>query len=95
MKRDCPSASPECYYAPNCYSDLHHQYWYSYDYKTPLEKKFRELPQNKEQICRAEHDEIHATQEPPVKPSIDEMVDTIVESGVNISRSVRKAIRGQ
>lgn len=55
-----------------CYSDNHHLYWPASDYKTPLEKKFRWLPENQEQTCRWEHDEAHH-ELPPEKPSIQEM----------------------
>lgn len=74
---DCPNASPECRYWESkhgCRTNIHHDYYPACDYRTPVEKAFRELPTNKEELCMAEHDERHKTEQPPVKPSRDEML---------------------
>jgi len=61
MKGICPNETPECkYFATDggCYSDAHHTFG---RFKTGIAKEFANLAINKVQICRAEHDEIHAT----------------------------------
>ena len=70
-KEDCRTPNPECkYYETDyCLQSLHHVYWPRRNYTTPLEKRFRNLPENKELLPRCEHDELHATTEPPEKPS--------------------------
>lgn len=71
--RECPNPQPDCKYAQlkgGCFSDEHHLFYPRYEYTKPTEKLFRELPENKVQICRREHDEIHATEEPPKKPPV-------------------------
>lgn len=73
MKRECPEPErPGCPYSPYCYSDQHHLYFPARDYRTPLEKRFRELPDNKEQLCRFLHDLAHF-EEAPEKPTREEM----------------------
>lgn len=59
------------------FSDSHHLYYPSSDYQTRVEKDYRELPHHKVQLCRNEHQEIHASQEPPTKPDRAEMVRAI------------------
>ena len=61
--------NPECRYAPDCYVDTHHQYYPKKKYRGGVERQFRELDIHKVVICRALHDEIHATERPPKKPS--------------------------
>lgn len=73
-RRPCPNPEEACPYFTDrgsCFSDNHHLYWPRVDYRRGLEREFRELPENKQQLCRWEHDEIHATQEPPAKPSLE------------------------
>lgn len=76
---ECPFPDPECKYADigGCFSDVHHLYYPAGQYKTKVEKEFRELPTHKTQICRQSHDERHATETPPTKPSRDEMLRAI------------------
>lgn len=58
----CPNANPECKYAPGCFADQHHVYGRGRGQGLgKIAAAFCELPENKEQICRAEHDEINAT----------------------------------
>lgn len=59
------------------FSDLHHTYYPRSEYRTKVEKEFRELPENKVQLCRNEHQEIHATEPDPVKPSREYMIAAI------------------
>ena len=67
----------DCKYYPSCYQDSHHVYFPRRDYKTKIEKQFRNLPENLVEMCRLEHDNLHATQTPPEKPSRDEMLVAI------------------
>lgn len=69
--------SPECKYFGHCFEDVDHIYWPRRNYKTSIERSFRELDENKQVICRALHDERHATEQPPKKPSRDEMLQAI------------------
>lgn len=52
----------------------HHLFWPGRDYKTELEKAFRTDPRNILQICECAEKELHATMEPPAKPTVQEMV---------------------
>ncbi len=78
VRGECPRENVDCpLYFEGCFTDLHHLYFPRRDYKTNVEKQFRNLPENKEQLCRAEHNERHATEPPPLKPSRDEMLGAI------------------
>ena len=59
------------------YKDTHHIFWPAGFYKTAIEKAFRELPENKVEMCRAEHDNIHASEEPPAKPGREFMINAL------------------
>lgn len=72
----------ECRYAPSCYQDSHHVYFPRRDYKTKIEKQFRNLPENLVEMCRNDHDNLHATQTPPEKPSRDEMLVAISRTAI-------------
>mgnify|MGYP000935048371 CR=1 FL=1 len=69
MSEQCPLDKP--------HSDLHHDYYPSSVYKTKVEKEFRQLPINKEQLCRCIHNAIHAMERPPEKPPISYMRQVI------------------
>jgi hypothetical protein len=56
---------------------IHHKYWPKADYKTPVEKKFRELPENKEPLCPEAHQNLHRSERAPRKPSRDQMVEAV------------------
>lgn len=76
----CPGANEDCKYFDTergCYQDEHHLYYPRKRYKSSVEKAFRQLPENREMLCRAEHDEIHATEPIPHKPSRVEMVQAL------------------
>lgn len=75
----CPE-NPECKYYPTCYADTHHFYWPKRKYKGGVERQFRELPENKAEICREFHDNIYATEAPPLKPTRSEMLQVISEA---------------
>lgn len=76
MRGECLKMNDSCH-LDRPHSDVHHEYYPSSAYKTKLEKEFRELPINKEQICRCLHNAIHALEEPPKKPSVQEMRQAI------------------
>jgi hypothetical protein len=69
----CPKENPDCRYYPSCYADEHHFYWPKKRYKGDLAKKFRNHPDNREVICRQDHDDIHSKRNPPPKPTAQEM----------------------
>lgn len=78
MGGECPNPRPDCKYArEGCFADTHHDFYPRSDYRTPTEKRFRELPENKELLCRAEHDERHATEAPPQKPPREVMLGAL------------------
>lgn len=84
MRRACAQAIESCPYAetkPGCYSDTHHLYYPRANYRTQLEKQFRELAVNKEQLCRYEHDQVHAENEPPLKPTREQMLGALAMEG--------------
>lgn len=73
----CPDANESCKYWDSkhgCGFNTHHLYYPRRDYTSPVERDFRELPENKVQLCMAEHDLLHQIEQPPVKPSRDEML---------------------
>ena len=70
MSNFCPLKKP--------YSDTHHLWFPSSDYKTELEQQFRELEINKEQLCRCVHNALHRFEESPTKPS-EETMRRIIE----------------
>lgn len=94
MERVACDPSPECkYFNRGCYEDVDHIYWPANQYTDPIERVFRELPENKREICRQKHEERHATEEPPQKPSLEVMEHAIIASGVYISSKARKRLR--
>lgn len=95
-KKECPEPNkPGCKYAGRCFSDWHHEYWPRADYEEAgtIERRWRNLGKNGVQLCRMEHDERHATQEPPEMPSRDAMIDDLIASREFMQRSVRNAIQ--
>ena len=70
MPERCPITNDDCKYAGTefCMMTTHHQYWPKRDYKSAAARAFRELPENKERLSRCDHDELHATTEPPQRP---------------------------
>ena len=88
MSVECtPEQQAECT-LKRCFTDQDHYYWPASDYKTPVERAFRNLPENIEEKCRFEHNERHANEEPPVKPSIQYMAESILRAEVHMSRKV-------
>lgn len=60
-----------------CYSDTDHIYHPARNYRTPLEQEFRELPENKRQMCRWLHDLRHLEEKAPAKPDAVFMVQAL------------------
>lgn len=89
MKGECPSPKPNCPYGGDCFSDLHHVYYPSIDYRDIIEREFRVLPENKEQKCRWEHEQRHA-QEPPDKPPKEYMLGRIATALANCEINLSK-----
>lgn len=83
-KSECFNENPECkYYEQGCHASTHHLYYPRRNYRNSLERQFRELPENKVQLCRSEHDELHLNEDPPDKPSRAVMLGAIaLESDV-------------
>lgn len=81
MRGECLEQRPNCPYR-TCYSDTHHLFYPRSEYRTKLEKDFRNLDENKVVICRFEHDQIHASLEVPEKPTREVMVQ-IIQSARN------------
>lgn len=64
------------------FTDQHHSYYPRRKYRGLLAATFRGLPENKEQLCRFEHNELHANEPIPVKPSTAEMREAIAQSAL-------------
>ncbi len=58
----------------------HHLFHPRADYTSPLEKEFRELPENQVQIAEEIHRCIHRHQSPPAKPSRVFMYDCLLKT---------------
>lgn len=63
-----------------CFEDVHHKVYPRREYKTGLPYRYRELPENKELTCRDRHNEIHATQAPPERPTREQMLARVAFS---------------
>jgi hypothetical protein len=77
------------------YTDVHHLYYPRRDYTDPIDKAFRNLPENTEEHCRWEHIEIHDEEKPPHKPSLETMVEAVLRSEVHLSARVQAALQAQ
>jgi len=73
MKGKCEKANPDCKYYPNCYSDTHHLAFPRCNFRSKLERAYRNA--SRVQLCRREHDEVHANWcgRYPKKPTAQEM----------------------
>lgn len=76
--RDTP-ACPIFAQEGECYEDKHHKYWPAPEYRSKIEKEFRQLEINKLTICRWLHNTIHAVALPPEHPTAAEMKKVIRE----------------
>lgn len=86
MIGECPSPNREgCPLydkGRKCRSNTHHLYWPANKYNSPLEKEFRELEENKEQVCIWEHSLIHEEEYPPKKPRTEVMIQAIARAAI-------------
>jgi len=60
--------------------DKHHLYYPRRAYKTRIEKRFRNMAVNVVEMCVNEHRTLHDEEEPPVKPSREEMLKVLNEN---------------
>jgi hypothetical protein len=99
VRGECPIPREDCPLLDDggCFSDSHHIYFPKNHYRDTLESEFRELPENKQQLCRFEHDEIHAEVEQADKPEREFMREAIRfawQSGqIALSRNRRKKLK--
>jgi len=73
--------TPDCPYyktTAGCHESIHHELYPANDYRGAVERTFRNLDQNKTDICRRLHDQIHATETPPDKPDFEEMRQAVI-----------------
>ena len=71
-----------------CREDVHHRIWPRNQYQSGVAKEYRDLEINKVRICRAQHNDIHATERPPQKLSNAEMREVVL-----LSRIAESAIK--
>lgn len=69
----------ECRYrdTTGCYIDEHHLFWPRRNYKDSVGRAFRNLPENKVDLCRQVHQDKHATEQPPKKPKRSQMLEAL------------------
>lgn len=79
MAEKCPNPIEGCPYVgrKTCTITRHHLYHPANQYETPVEKEFRNLPENIEMLERCVHDEAHHQVEPPNKPDLTFMLDAL------------------
>jgi hypothetical protein len=99
VRGECPSPQEQCpYYATDggCFSDSHHIYFPKNQYCDIMSSEFRELPENKQQLCRLEHEELHAEVIEPEKPDRETMRDAIRTAwqigAIALSKNKRKKL---
>lgn len=77
-KGECLEPRPDCKYYPDCFSDQHHLYGRAKNHIGKIARKFSELPENKIQMCRREHEELHANDGILELPSTGVMQEAVV-----------------
>jgi hypothetical protein len=92
MRGECTPEQKERCPLSQHYSDTHHTKYPASAYRQPVERAFRNLPENLEQMCRYEHNELHANEEPPEKPSIQFMAEAVLRAEVHQSTKVARQI---
>ena len=60
-----------------CYVDEHHLFFPRKNYRDSVGRAFRNLPENRVDLCRQVHQDIHATTQPPKKPKRAEMLEAL------------------
>jgi hypothetical protein len=77
MERSCTPEQREACPLVRHFEDTHHLAYPRRDYKTAVEKRWRELPERKVEICRWLHQNIHASGYLPAKPDREDMLTDI------------------
>lgn len=79
----CPDPRPDCFYADTalCGLSRHHRFWPRDDYRTKLERAFRNHPGNIDLLPNCQHRELHLTTKPPEKPPGSQMAAFLLRSG--------------
>lgn len=83
----CPNANEGCRFYETelgCVQNEHHLYWPKQRYTGSVERQFRQLPENRVDMCMAEHAELHATEQPPKKPSRAAML-VAIQGALNVT----------
>ena len=87
--------APDCPYIGNCHETIHHELYPAKNYRTVVEKTFRNLPENKALVCRRLHDLIHKSIQGVDKPSRETMLGAITASEVTLTDSKKRRIYGK
>ena len=81
MERLPCEPSPECkYWEAGCKEDIHHLIYPRREYRFGIARQYREHPTHKQLVCRAIHDEIHATFNPPEKITQELMAQFLINN---------------
>lgn len=81
MKTECPNPRPDCkYYDKGCFSDTDHIVPRRLG-KCALSKAYINLPENKQQMCRSEHDEKSKQGDEPL-PTRTEMRQAVLAAHI-------------
>ena len=75
--KDCPIHQGAC-----TEYNSHHLLWPRKHYNDPISRRYRQLFTVR--ICVDWHSEIHATTQPPRKPSRAEMLEILIQHGITI-----------
>lgn len=62
----------------------HHLFYPRNEYTTPLERRFRNHPDNRVSLPWCEHKARHALEKPPTKPSIQKMSAFLVKRDIKL-----------
>lgn len=94
----CDNPDPNCKYAAanrggGCFSDEHHLFYPRNEYSDPIAKRWRDLGKNTVQLCRRLHDDIHAQDSPPPRPTRETMAYELLNSDEHLTRNVRDALQ--
>lgn len=74
-----------------CYMDVHHILPRRFS-ETAIDRKYQELPHNKERMCRALHRLFEETYQPPENPSQAFKAGFLIATGVHLSKRVRREV---
>ena len=80
LRGECDENYHNCPYQERpdgCYSDTHHLYGRAKNHIGKIARKFAELPDNKGQMCRFDHEQLHHVQGVLPLPDIEVMKEAI------------------